>query len=350
MAVAAADRFTIAVGPWTQDEPEQEIGQFGQVDVAANLDDGADVSFSVRGRSPTAKLISELDTDVWLFRDELPFIRARIIAITQAWGPDGQDEVSVTAVDYKRLFNARHVVSELTFSATDQAQIVWGLIQHAQAQAGGDLGIIAGTLGAGVPRDRTYYPGDNIGTMLSNLSGVIDGPWWGIGPYLELDCIPYSSFPVRDSPVLLGATARSLARNSGAASFANVAYVDGDSAATVPVWFESPTIGTDPRGRWEKAAGFPTVTEQATLDEKAEGLVQESLSPVAEWSCELEPSRWLSDADFVPGDYVQIVVPPTTAAPIGTPEFSVGAQVMNLSLTLTADGGAAASVECVEVA
>lgn len=349
MPVAPADVFTLAVGPWQDTQPSQEIGQFGSVSVSSNLDDGVEVSFDIPGRSPTARAIDELATDVWLYRESVAFVRARVVSVVQTWGPDGDDLVSVTAVDYKRLLNARHVWSPLTYSGVDQAQIVLDVINHTQALTGGSLGIIAGTLGAGFARDRTYKIGENIGKVLGDLSGVINGPWWGIDADRQLNCFPYFAFPVRDTPVMLGATARSLTRQSGASEFANAVFVDGDDAATVPVQVEDVNVGTDPRGRWERAAGFPNVVLQPTLDEKADGLLEASESPIAQWSCELEVSRFLTDLDVSPGEYVEVVVPPSVVAPIESPGFSVGCQVMSLSLALSGDGAASVSVELIEV-
>lgn len=349
MAVAASDIFTLGVGPWTDSVPDQEIGQFGSVSVTFNLDDGADLSFDVPGLSPTARAIDELATDVWLFQSGVPFVRARIVSVNQTWGPSGEDVAAVTAVDYKRLLNARHIRTPLTFSQVPQSEIVWALVDHAQTATGGDLGITKGNTSQVIDRDRSYVVGENIGSMLANLSGVIDGPWWGIGADLVFSSFPYNSFRVQDAPIMLGATARTLTRQSGAGEFGNVVYCDGDDAETVGVFAESPTLATDPRGRWERAFGFPNVVLQDTLDENAAGLVEQYNSPIATWSCEIEPARYLSDLALLPGDYVQIVVPPSVVAPIDDPGFSVGGQVMSLSLSIDADGAVGVSAECIEV-
>lgn len=347
---AAADIYTIAVGDWQADDPRQEVGAFGSIAISSNLDSGCECTFDVPGNSPAAQEIDELATDVWLYRSGSVRSRYRIVAVEQTWGPDGGDVVSVTAVCYKRLMASRHVISPLAFSATPQAEIIRDLIEHTQSQPGGDLGITVGTLDSGgVSRERNYVRGENLGQILDNMQNVIDGPWWEIDGGKRLNVKPFSAFPTRLTPLQLGVNVRSLTRSSGASAFANVVYVDGDKAATTPVVELSPTVETDPRGRWERAVGFPNVILQSTLDEKAEGLVESLRTPLAQWSAQIEPERYLLDSEFSPGDFVTIVVPATVAAPIGNPGFSVPAQVLNVSLNIDADGGTAVSMELIEV-
>lgn len=351
MAVETEDTFTVAVGDSSASIPKQEIASFDQVSLNSSLDGGCDVAFTVPGNSATARLINELASDVWVYQNGGIFQRYRIVGIGQTWGPDNDDVVSVQGVCYKRIVNARHVQSPLTYAATGQADIIAAIYAHTQSQPGGDWGVTNGTLdNDGQFRDRSYVLGENIGNILNNLQNVIDGPAWRISGDLTLEVRSGdpATFPVQGVPIMLGGTARSLTRNAGTGEFANSVFVDGDSSVTVPAVADDLNILTDPRGRWERAAGFPNVVEQATLTEKAAGLVAEYASPVATWSCEIEPSRYLTDAPFSPGDLVTIVVPETVAAPIGNPGFSVTGQVMNLALGFSADGALSVSMEVVE--
>ena len=345
------DIFTVAVGDSSASIPKQEITSFDSMSLNSSLDGGSDVAFTVPGNSATARLINELASDVWVYRNGSIFQRYRIVGVGQTWGPDNDDVVSVQGVCYKRIVNARHLQAPLSFTDTGQADIVAAIYAHTQSQPGGDWGVTDGTLdNDGRFRDRSYALGENIGTILSNLSGVLGGPSWGVSGDLTLEVRSSdpATFPVQGVPLMLGGTARSLTRNAGTGEFANSVFVDGDSSVTYPVTADVANILTDPRGRWERAAGFPNVTEQATLAEKADGLVAQYASPVATWSCEIEASRYLTDAPFSPGDLVTVVVPETVAAPIGNPGFSVTGQVMNLALGFTADGALSVSMEVIE--
>lgn|GEM_PF-3116117 len=349
--VAVADVFTLGVGPHTGAQPIQEVGLFGTASVAMSLDTGPTVTFDVAGDSPGARQIDELATDVWVYLNGATIARCRVASVQQTFGPDGDDTVNVTAVGYEALMTARHVQSPLVYAGVDQAQIVWALIQHTQAQAGGDLGITAGTLdGGSILRDRAYLMGENIADILSNLSATFDGPWWGIDGLLNLNVHPFSTFPTLSTPIMLGVTARSMTRNSGASTFANSVIADGDANFTTPVSVDDAGIAADPRGRWERIAGFPLVTDQSTLVENADGLLQSARSPIASWSCQIDASRFITDAGYMPGDFVKIVVPASTVAPSGVPEFSVDGQVMSMTLTIDASGESSVDVQCVEVA
>lgn len=354
MAVGVAlteETFTVAVGDSSASGPLQEVASFDSMSLNSSLDGGCEVAFTVPGESATARLINELASDVWVYRAGGIFQRYRVVGVGQTWGPDGDDVVSVQGVCYKRIINARHVQSPLTFSNTGQADIIAAIYAHTQTQTGGDWGITNGTLdNDGKFRDRSYVLGENLGSILDNLQGVIGGPVWRISGDLTLEVRSGdpATFPVQGVPLMLGGTARSLTRNAGTGEFANSVFVDGDSSVTVPAVADDANILSDPRGRWERAEGFPNVSLQATLQEKAEGLVEEYASPVATWSVEVEPGRYLTDAPFSPGDLVTIVVPETVAAPIGNPGFSVTGQVMNLALAFSADGALSVKMEVVE--
>tara|TARA_R110002110_G_scaffold8621_1_gene43172 strand:+ start:69 stop:1145 length:1077 start_codon:yes stop_codon:yes gene_type:complete len=352
VGVAIAENvFTIAVGDSSSSLPVQEVASFDTLSLSLSLDAGGECSFTVPGNSPTALLINELASDVWVYKSGAIFARYRIISIGQTWGPDNDDVVAITAVDYKRLMNARHVQTALTFSSVGQADIIAAIIAHTQSQPGGSWGITNGTLdNDGQIRDRSYALGENIGTILANLAGVANGPYWSIdgGLVLNVSSGDITAFPIQGTPIMLGGTARALTRSGGTGEFANSVFVDGDSASTVPAVADAPGITTDPRGRWERAVGFPSVTEQATLTQYAAGLVEEFNSPLSTWSCDIDAARYVSDAAFSPGDRVTVVVPATVAAPIGSPGFSVTGQVMNVALSFTADGSLTVSMQVIQ--
>lgn len=353
MAVTES-RFSFAVGP-ANGNPVQEVASFDSVSLGMSFDTGSDLSFAIPGNSPTARLISELASDVWMFTNGAITGRFRIVAIGQSWGPNNEDEVAVSAVCYKRLMSSRLLTpaANLEYTNTPQADLIADIIDRLQSLEGGDMGIdtAGGVLDSdGRNRDRTFVAGENVGTILENLSGVIDGPWWGIDGHLNLNVLPGrpEAWPERSMPVMLGATARSLSRGAGTGEFANAVFVDGDSDSTTPVMATAAGLSSDPRGRWERAVGFPNVTLQTTLTEKANGLIADFGSPLAQWSCEIEPGRFLTDADYRVGDRVTIVVPETVAAPIGNPGFSTTGQVMSTSLSYSADGALDVSMEVIE--
>lgn len=341
---------TVAVGPSAGNAPVQEVTTFGSVGVTLDFQRGDQVQFTCSGRSAEAAQIDELATDVWLSGSYAQ--RFRVTQVNQEWDADGDDTLSVLAVSYKRLLNARHVgPGGLVFAGVDQGEIIWGLVAHTQARVGGNWGITKGVVATGQLRDRTYVEGDNLGDLAEKLQNVDNGLWWEVNASKVLSAKLQSTFPVKATPLQLGTTVRSMQRGSNADSFANAVYGDASEGLT-PVWVEAAGLATDPRGRWERAFGWPTVTEQTTLQQHTQGALATANSPLSAWRIDLEPSRFTADVAFLPGDFSTLVIPPTTAAPIGPGGAvrTVTVQVSQASISINADGGVTLTMAVVEVA
>ena len=71
----------------------------------------------------------------------------------------------------------------VTYTGTDQAQIMWNLINLFSGH-----GVVKGTLqGGGINRDRTYPPGKELGLALVQMSEVINGPDFELTPTIATD-------------------------------------------------------------------------------------------------------------------------------------------------------------------
>lgn len=345
----AVNTFTVAVGPYTGTAPTQALTFYDSWTLDRNLDDGCTFSFTVPGYTPEAAAISELDTDIWLYRDGLLDQRFRIIQIDQSWGTSGEDNVSVTAVCYRRVFAGRYLNTNLSFDQVSQGDIIWDLIDHSQNLVNGNLGITAGSLGPTILRDRNYEAGQNILDIIKDLCNVINGPSWEINENLQLNVSQYSLFPTNPAPIILGATASSMSRPSGASKFANVALVSGNQQETSFEIAEAVSLPADPRGRWERRASYPSVSLQQTLVDHADGLLTEYQAPTTIWAVEVEPERFFGDAQYELGDFVRVVQPPSTVAPVYAPAIEVLGQIVAISVNANADGGVRISMRVIEV-
>ncbi len=341
--------FTVAVGPYTGSGPVQGLTFYDGWRLDRNFDDGCTFSFTIPGYVDEAVALSELDTDVWLYRGGILDQRFRIVQIDQQWGPSGEDTISVQAVCYRRLMAARYVNTPLTFSQVSQGQIIWQLIQHTQALTGGNLGVTLGSAGPNVLRDRNYEVGQNILDVIVDLTNVINGPTWEINADLELVVSQASLFPSNATPVVLGSTALTLQRPSGASKFANTAIISGNQQQTSTVIVESSGLGTDPRGRWERRASYPSVILQPTLQQHADGLLTEYQAPTTIWQVGVVPERFFTDSKYEIGDFVRLVQPASTAAPITAPAVEVQGQVVALSVEQGADGDVKVVMRVLEV-
>lgn len=348
--------YQLAIGPSSATTPSQVLTVFDSWTLARNLDDGCSLSWSMAANSVPGVLIQELQTDVWLYRGSTLEDRFRVVSANQSWNSDGGTVLEVTAVCYRRLLAARHVVSPLSYLATSQGDIVWGLIQHTQAQTNGNLGITLGSAGPTVLRDRTYLPGQNIFEAIGALTQIDGGLTWDIDAQLQLQVSTPDAYPLRAQPIQLGTNALSLRKPSGADLFGNVALVTGDTQTTTLEIATTIGLPTDPRGRWERFAAFPQEAQQASLTEQASGLLETSQSPAVVWEAELVPERYLSDSNYALGDFVFLKQPNTVvpSEPDPTvPYFTVNGgkflvQVLTISLTVTADGQVTVSITAVQ--
>lgn len=351
-AGALAARLTFSVGPAVGDAPTQQVTDFESATFKRNLVNGPEMSFDMPGSSPAALLTDGLATDVWVFKGGALWLRCRTLPVDQAWGDDGEDLASVTAVGYKRVVQARNIISgPPTFTGVDQGTILWNLIQHTQSQTGGNLGIGLGTVITGQVRDRLEYQiGDNFGKIMGELGDVINGVWWDIDAAKLLQAKLPAAFPTRTDPIIHGVNARSLKRQRGK-GFANVAGAIGSKTDTVVDWQVDAGVAADPRGRWEAFdSSHSTAILQARVVEYSTGLLADRLHPPSVWTIELDPF-WYFDggSNYAEGEFVNIVVPQSAVDEIGPPAADVMAQVTEVSIKLSGDGELGVSLAAVEV-
>jgi hypothetical protein len=336
--------FALGVGPSTNAAPVIQLTDWDAWTLDNNLDDGCSLQFSLRGDTYDASFITELATDVWLYRGPSLYQRFRVVAVQEDWGPDLDATVTVSAACYRRMLKARHVQLPLTFSAQSQGLIVWDLIQHTQATTNGSLGITLGSSGPAVLRDREYLVGQNIFDAIVEMTQIDNGLTWNIDPNLQLLISQPSAYPTIAMPCELGVTARRMSRPSTAERFANVAVVTGDSMTTTPYIPEAAGLPLDSRGRWERFQALGQVKDQQQLFELGDGLLEESISPMSTWRVEMEPSRFFTDAEYQLGDFISIYRPVTAGTSTLFP-----AQVLSRNITQDADGQTRVIITAVEV-
>lgn len=350
---------TVAAGEF------QEVTDFEQINVKFHLIDGDTISFTTSGRSSAAPYIDGLATDVYLYNNTAMVSRAdhlwqvfRLLPPDQEWGDSGENVVSLSGICYKQILKSRFLHSALPQLQIDEGAIILALINHTQALTGGYLGIVTETPTSSYLttslRDRTEYKnGDNIGTLISDLTKVQNGPVWRVAPGIAVDkrltVQKPTLFATADQPAVHQANCRRLKRSPGSL-FANAGFSPG-SSATLGSWYDSPTMSTDPRGRWEATrSSSSSVINQAQVDEVARGVVDDYGKPPATWTLDVTPSRWLTDSNYLPGMFVPLKVPPNIVDPLGDENAVMKlTQVIEVSLTVSAAGDNSVIVTAVEV-
>ena len=348
-----APRLVFSIGAASGSAAEQEVTAFTGATYKRSLYAGPTLSCGLPGLSPAGRLLSGLASDVWLYKAGALWDRLRVMPLGQVWTDSGSDDVSLAAVGYRQVVEARHIISgPPTYTATDQGSIVWGLVQHTQAQTGGNLGITAGTIATGVVRDRTDYKiGDNLGKLLGDLGKVQNGPWWGIDASKVLTARLFTAFSTRTDPIVLGQNARRAERKPVSPGFANAAGAAGSATATVPVWVADAGIGTDVRGRWEAYdSSHSSITVQATVTEYANGLLANRFHPPYAWTFEIDAAAYFENgSNYDVGEFVPVVVPRSAVDEVATPALTATVQITEVTLAWDDAGTITVSLSAVEV-
>lgn len=276
--------------------------------VTWRVDGHAFAQFSIDGRSDEAAGIVERRDDLWIYRNGQLMFRGRIVGAEDAIDSNGH-RVQFLAVDYRAMLTlaARVEPPVPTFSAVDQAQIVWDLIAGWQALDGGDWGITEGVGGSsGTTRDESdITPFTPVGEVIDRLLRRDDGGEWEISPTLELN----RWWPSRgaDSGVVVDYGGVIAEVSKSLAEFGNVGAATGNQE-TAPEVVAAATVGTDERGRWTVAQGFPSVSVQSTVEAKAQWLLDQGSSVVDQWRAVFTAGRWEGPDHVWIGDTVELRV------------------------------------------
>lgn len=277
--------------------------------VTWRLDGPATAQFTIDGRSDEALGVIALATDLTIYREGVKMFRGRV-------GPE-IDDISTdrhvsqfTFLDYRAMLAFRQAGTAGTAYPTLTAAgvIALGLITTSQALSGGDWGITAGVgTTTGTSRTLTADPGKPVLESINELGRMSNGYEWEIDADLKLNLWHprrgASNGVVLDFRGLVSRVNRQLDPKD----FANSDLVTGATGLT-PVAAVTAGIATDPRGRWELSAGFPSVQDQPTLDAKGPWVLAQASTLRPTYTVVLRPGRWKGPTHIWLGDTVTHVV------------------------------------------
>lgn len=251
-------------------------------------------------------------------------------------------QLAVTGLAYRSILARRILYSDatLTYTATDQAEIAWALINYTQGKTGGALGISkawSGTSPTGVPRDRTYEVGDSIGQRIQELSEVIDGFDWDIVP-TSASGLQFQVWAQRgtDRGVVLqhGGLMATATREVNPTDYANaIRFAGGGDTPPSPDELEAADLANMPQGRWDASLGDDGLTTQDALDDRAQWQLGQSQNVTPVWTVTLKRGAWDGPDHIWLGDWVRVVA---SAEGLDT---DVQLRVYEVDITLDGAGG-----------
>ncbi len=247
-------------------------------------------------------------------------------------GPSGgRHTLTAIGLDYRGLLDeVARLPASTTFAATDQGEIAWSLIDAYQSRPGGNRGITNGAgQTSGTLRDRTFDAGAPVGKLIGDLGRVDGGFEWEIDANLALNRF----YPTRGSAgagTLDYGGAISRAVRSRGIAFRNAWTVPG-APGTSPASSVAADVAVDARGRWEGSQAFPSIKEQATLDARADYLldVSTATNPGA-WTLTLERGVWGGPTDLFIGDRFDLSIVTDEAGVIADGPY----RIITLEVTL----------------
>lgn len=219
--------------------------------------------------------------DLHIYRNNTRVWGGEIAAFDGTVDATGED-FNVVARSYESLLKDRYTGAAKQFNAVDAGQVAWTMINESQQLTNGDFGITSGEIQASVLRTRLFEY-KNIYEAISELSEVENGIEWEITPYKEFnvyypqmgtdrsteDILEYGGNveQVRFAYDFLEPGNRAIVL--GAGSGAGISYAD-----------EYDTTSRTLYGLRERVVPFKDVSDQTTLDAKANRVLEERKNPI----------------------------------------------------------------------
>jgi hypothetical protein len=305
----------MVVGP--QDlGPKVEVHNARDRKLQYRVADSASLSFVLDGRDPVWDWITELATDVWVYRNNKLFFRGRIGPTTDTL----DEESNVTAghaFDYREWLG-RQILSPsaiLSWVGVPRATIIQNMLDDLNAQPGIKpfIGLDSSRLSTSLT-NFDLLPGSTIKDAIALLTGfgwqvVPSGSGFEDPGNLDLKAVSPFYYVLNDYFVMeYGGVVSKITRSLNTASFANTAFVSGDMALTVPEIRRASDIATDPRGPLGVAVSDPQIIDQGALISRANEEIASRDEIAASWKCELVKGAWINEDDAWLGDIVRFVV------------------------------------------
>jgi hypothetical protein len=291
-------------------------------------DTAATLTFTLDGHSKGAALIQELRHDViaWRWDDQtgadIPVGRF-IIDHSEDEITEQSHTVVFTCHDYFAMLSRRLLTATYSATNVDQDDMVTAIVNGASTvrsssgtafAPGAYLPLAVAlvnpdsttrTTPSGQLRQRIYPPQTEVGSVVDELSKIINGFDYDVAPGTNHDLLrvfyPYQGVPRTQPALVYGSTVANLTRVVASTDYANYQRVLGNNGSSDPAaaqlysetWNTDAASGTaGAAGLWMTADNAADVTIQATLDQKAAGDLQLSGVLIPSYTLNLRPGAY----------------------------------------------------------
>lgn len=294
---------------WNDSATQREVRSAKNRVVTLRLWSPSTLSFSMDGKHEQASWITELVTDIVVHMDASPIVRLRSGTSQDTVAESGHG-VSFAFADYREVLRRRRLNLDdvLSYPATDQADIAWGLIDTVQSRSNGDYGIVQGVGSpTGNIRSLNFKGGQFVGSEIDSMAKISDGFDWDVSAEMEFN-VYYPTRGASNGIVLdYGRAVSGFTRSRTPSKYVNDLMVTG-GVGTSPALETSVDVLIDPAGRWDGVQSEPDVVTQSTLDSRAVLTVSDSSIITGTYNLTLSPGFWRGVAHIGLGDTVQCVI------------------------------------------
>lgn len=309
------------------------------------LNGRSSLAFTIDGDSSQAPEILELASDVmaWRWDDRAGVDRAVFLGLidhSEDVISEQASTVNFVAHDYLSVMDRRIVTAPagLSYVQREQDALVLDLMTKASAISSGSgtsfdpgdnlrfsFGAVnpdgsSRTLGnTGTLRDRTYEPGKSLGEAIADLSNDrggfdydVDAEMFPGNSRLRV-FYPVQGIPRDDVALIYGGTVSALTRTVASTDYANYLRVTGSqSGSAKPMYAEAwnadaNDVTRTPVGLWMRGENASDVSVQATLNERANGLLDLYGLLVPSYSVTMRPDAYSWGSPSM-GDVVPLMV------------------------------------------
>ncbi|HEX4503882.1 MAG TPA: hypothetical protein VH187_22375 [Scandinavium sp.] len=325
--------WTMAVGPWNTG-PVVAVANARGRQFNFQVDDSSKFTFTLNGNDTVFQYITELVTDVWVYRYGQLFWRGRIGATSDAID-EQSNVVTLNCFDYREWLG-RQILgpgATLSWRAQTSAKVINDMLVWILGRPGLQPQL---TLDAsGLPTSTINFD-TLVGGTVKDVVASMNGFGWQVIPVsqLGLNLKAVSPFYYRRNDVFVmeyGGAVAQVARSLDTGNFADSVFASGDMALA-PIVQDATGIATAPQGRIMAAASDPSIVDHSHLVAFANQQATNMQLVAAAWTCVLKKGVWINQADAWVGDIIKFIVKS------GRININDNYRITQMDLTLSDDG------------
>lgn len=267
-----------------------------------------DASFEVVVDDPKSSLIATGNREAYIYRDD-DIVFGGTIRLVDGELSRSSSTMKVNVLGFFELLQKARSPANKDYTATDQSNILWDLINTRQNRANGDMGITQGTLTTSIDRDRKAYEYKNIYEAIIQMSEVQDGVDFEVSQTKEFNTWwPWRGEDLSDSVILkYGKNIESIRFTQDSTDLVNYAIVlGGGLASSKKIEIRQDTDLQASYGLQEDTVSYIDVEDDALIEAKGDiEIIQKGL-PLREYEVVQTPGTRPEYDDVSVGDWIRI--------------------------------------------